>query len=87
MDWVEVEGKTYADAEAKLLETFGETDIGKLEIENVKVKRMFLGMGGRTVKLKGRLKEAPPTQETEKEVVDELAETIKDVQDPVEALL
>ncbi|VAX24749.1 hypothetical protein MNBD_NITROSPINAE03-989 [hydrothermal vent metagenome] len=84
MDWVEVEGKTYVEAEAKLLETFGETDIGKLEIEKVKVKRMFLGMGGRTVKLRGRLKDAPPTRKTEKEVVDELAETIKEVGDPVE---
>jgi len=84
MDWIEMEGKTYAEAEAKLLETLGETDIGKLEIENVKVKRMFLGMGGRTVKLRGRLKEAPPTRETEKKVVDELAETVQEAPDLVE---
>ncbi|VAX17842.1 hypothetical protein MNBD_NITROSPINAE04-2685 [hydrothermal vent metagenome] len=82
MDWIEVEGKTYAEAEAKLLETLGQTDIGKLEIEKVKVKRMFLGMGGRTVKLKGRVKEAPPTRETKKEIVDELAETIQEALDP-----
>ncbi|HEB71866.1 MAG TPA: KH domain-containing protein [Nitrospirae bacterium] len=85
MDWIEVEGKTDAEAEAELLEKLGETDIGKLEIEKVKVKRMFLGMGGRTVKLKGRLKEAPPAREAKKEVVDELAETIQEVHNPVEA--
>jgi len=84
MDWVEVEGKTKAEAEAKLLEALGQTDIGRLEIENVKVKRMFLGMGGKIVKLKGRLKDAPPP-EKKAEVVDELAETIQEIQSPVEA--
>lgn len=59
MEWVEAEGENRKEAEARLLELLNATDIEKLEIEQMKVTRKFLGVGGRTVKLRGRLKEAP----------------------------
>ena len=56
MEWVEAEAKTRAEAEAKILEALNETDINRVEFEEMKVVRKFLGMGGRMVKLRGRLK-------------------------------
>lgn len=64
MEWVEVEAQTRAQAEEKLLMALNEKDKNNLEIEEIKVTRKFLGMGGRQVKLRGRKKPeaafAPP---------------------------
>ena len=63
MSWIEVEAKTRDEAEAKLLQELGETDINNIEVEELKVVRRFLGMGGRTVKLRGKLKEVLTTED------------------------
>ena len=56
-DWLEAEGQTKEEAESKLLEILNISDISMAEIEDVKVTRKFLGMGGKTIKLRGRVKE------------------------------
>ena len=71
MEWVEIEGATRAEAEAKALERFGVSDLESLEIEEVKVIRKFLGMGGRVCKLKVRLKEEEPEAAVEREEIVE----------------
>ncbi|HJM83506.1 MAG TPA: RNA-binding cell elongation regulator Jag/EloR [Nitrospinota bacterium] len=56
MDWVESEGTTREEAEKRILETLGLSNIENVEIEELRVTRKFLGMGGRTVRLRGRIK-------------------------------
>lgn len=72
MSWVEIEGATREEAESKALEALEVDSLDKLEIEEIKVVRKFLGMGGKTVKLKARLK----TEEgaNEKNIVDMIGE-------------
>jgi spoIIIJ-associated protein len=56
MDWVEAEAQTRAQAQERILNALNETDVNNVEFEDMKVVRKFLGMGGKTVKLRGRLK-------------------------------
>lgn len=70
MDWVEVEGASMEEAEAKALETLGVSDKSGVEFEEVKVVRRFLGMGGKSVKLRARLKEAAPEVVEEEQAVE-----------------
>ncbi len=71
MEWVEIEAATRAKAEAKALEVFGTDDINSLEIEEVKVTRKFLGMGGKVVKLRARRKEVEEEEIVEEEIATE----------------
>ncbi|VAX24740.1 hypothetical protein MNBD_NITROSPINAE02-200, partial [hydrothermal vent metagenome] len=56
MDWIEIEGETKEEVESKALEALKMEDINALEIEEVKVIRKFLGMGGKTIKIRARVK-------------------------------
>lgn len=61
MDWIEVEGGTREEAEKKALEILKAADLDSIEIEEIKVIRKFMGVGGRTHKIRARHKvtEAP----------------------------
>ncbi len=72
MSWVEIEGATKQEAEARALEALAVDDLSLLEIEEVKVVRRFLGMGGKTFKLRARLKVEEGT--SEKNIVDMIGE-------------
>lgn len=58
MEWLEFEGASKEEAISKALKAFGVEDAAQLETQEVKVTRKFLGMGGRTVKIKARLIQA-----------------------------
>ncbi len=70
MSWIEVEAETREEAESKLLSELGEADINNVEVEELKVVRKFLGMGGRTVRLRGKVKEAENEQQQTNVVAD-----------------
>ena len=84
MEWIEAEGQTKEEAREKALVALGVDDIELVEIQEQKVVRKFMGMGGRIVKIKARLKSAEqdepdeepedmtkphPTEPVEEEVV------------------
>lgn len=58
MEWLDFEGETKEDTIAKALKALGAQTPDQLEVEEVKVTRKFLGMGGRVYKIKARLKQA-----------------------------
>lgn len=63
MDWVEIEKATKEEAEAEAMRLLGAESLDGIEIQEMKVTRKFLGMGGKTYKIKARLKEAAPPRE------------------------
>lgn len=63
MEWFEFEGETKEETVAKAMKALGAQDPGQIETQEVKVTRKFLGMGGRTYKIKARLKGAEPAPE------------------------
>ena len=68
MEWIEAEGQTKEEAREKALVALGVDDIELVEIQEQKVVRKFMGMGGRIVKIKARLKSAEqdePAEEAE----------------------
>jgi len=78
MDWIEAVGETRAEAESKLMESLNVTDIDLVEIGEVKVTRKFLGVGGKTFKVRGRLKESAarePAPDSPEEEVTEPGDT------------
>lgn len=60
MEWLDFEGETKEETVAKALKALGAQTPDQLEVEEVKVTRKFLGMGGRVYKIKARLKELEP---------------------------
>ncbi|MGK7345308.1 MAG: RNA-binding cell elongation regulator Jag/EloR [Candidatus Nitrospinota bacterium M3_3B_026] len=58
MDWVEIEKATKEEAEAEAMRLLGVESLDGLEIQEMKVTRKFLGMGGKTYKIRARLKES-----------------------------
>ncbi|MDH5510822.1 MAG: KH domain-containing protein [Nitrospinota bacterium] len=64
MEWVEAEAKSNEEAKARIMEALNVTDSATVEFEEMKVTRRFLGMGGKSVKIRGRLKEEPRTQKS-----------------------
>ncbi|MBI4666634.1 MAG: KH domain-containing protein [Nitrospinae bacterium] len=56
MEWVEVEGATKEEAERKALGVLGAEKLEDIETEEVKVTRKFLGVGGKTFKIRARRK-------------------------------
>ncbi len=90
MDWIEIEGETKEEVESKALEILKMEDINALEIEEVKVVRKFLGMGGKTIKIRARVKsESVETDETNEtaEVDDRMDERQNDEAPPAAAPL
>lgn len=55
MSWTDVEGKTYEEAVATLLNSLG-ADRSEVELEHLGVHHKFLGFGKAVVKVRGRLK-------------------------------
>ncbi len=73
MDWIEAVGETRAEAESKLMESLNVSDLERVEIGDVKIIRKFLGVGGKTVKVRGRLKqsaEEPITDDPDEEITE-----------------
>lgn len=56
MEWIEAEGATKEEAQKNALEVLGVTDLDLVEVEEQKVVRKFMGMGGRTVIIRARIK-------------------------------
>jgi predicted RNA-binding protein Jag len=65
MEWLDFEGETQEEAVAKAIKAFGAQAPDQIEIQEVKVTRKFMGMGGRVVKIKARLKADEPEQAQE----------------------
>lgn len=65
MEWLDFEGETQEEAVAKAIKALGAQAPDQIEIQEVKVTRKFMGMGGRVVKIKARLKQAEPEQAQE----------------------
>ena len=76
MEWIEAEGETKEEAREKALAILGVNDLELIEILEEKVVRKFLGVGGRIVRIKARLKGAE---------VDEPAEKAEDITKPQSA--
>lgn len=65
MEWLEFEGETKDETVAKAMKALGVASPDLIETQEVKVTRRFLGMGGRTYKIKARLKQIEPPQAEE----------------------
>lgn len=65
MEWLEFEGETQKETIEKALKALGAQTPDQIETQEVKVTRKFLGMGGRTYKIRARLKEREPERAAE----------------------
>ncbi|VAX15520.1 RNA-binding protein Jag [hydrothermal vent metagenome] len=63
MDWIEIEGDSKEDVETRAKEALGVSDLEMLEVEELKVMRKFMGMGGTKYKIRARLKDEPEVAE------------------------
>ena len=70
MDWVEVEEESREAADKKAVEIMDVEGVESLEIEQVKVVRKFMGMGGRICKLRVRVKPDAPDEIQPTEIMD-----------------
>jgi len=85
MNWIEVEGATKKEAEEKALGILKVASLDELEVEELKVTRKFLGMGGKTYKMRARVKSAPVPEAVEPPPAYEIEEIIVQSAAPKEA--
>ncbi|MDH5637050.1 MAG: hypothetical protein OEZ04_00995, partial [Nitrospinota bacterium] len=81
MEWVEAEAKSNEEAKARIMETLNVTDSAVVEFEEMKVTRRFLGMGGKSVKVRGRLK-AGVSPKKAAPAPESVADTQPDISEP-----
>ncbi len=78
MDWIEIEGDSKEDVETRAKEALGVSDLEMLEVEELKVMRKFMGMGGTKYKIRARLKDEPVVAEEKAPKAEETPEDVEE---------
>lgn len=71
MEWIEIEGNSQEEVETRAKEAMNVNDLTLLEIEELKVTRRFMGMGGVKYKIRARLIEKSEPEVVELALVQE----------------
>lgn len=81
-DWVEVEGSEPEEARARLLEALGVDEIDAVEIEELRTVRRFLGVGGKSYKIRGRLRSEFESVDDDLIDIDTIAQALEEDAEP-----